>query len=300
MRILISGSSGFIGTSLFAHLKTKGHEVISLVRDEKKGGVFFPFEGKGDASALEKHFDAVIHLCGENIASGRWTKKKKQRLVESRINTTEQLVRAINQLRDPPKHLLVASGLSYFGSRGDAWLTESSLPGEGFLANLCQDWEQAAKGAICPVSYLRFGMVLGPYGKKSALDQMIPLAKKGLSAVLGTGRQYLSWIHIDDAVRAVEWILKKSLEGPVNICSQVPAQQKDFANQLAKSLRRCRFLRIPSSILSLIIGEMAQELLLASTRAMPDKLLKAGFCFKYPELEQALREIISSTKTAAS
>lgn len=292
MRILISGCSGFIGKALSSHWLKEGKEVVPLVRSKNQKGLYFSFENRlSDYTELE-NFDVVVHLSGENIASSRWTEKKKFELIKSRVDTTKRLIQALETLKKPPKQFLCASGLSYFGDRNNEPLIENSSPGEGFLARLCIDWEAASISSFCPSTQLRFGMVLGPYGNGSALDKMIPLAKWGLGATLGSGNQFIPWIHIDDVVRAIDWALEKNITGPINFCSPNAVTQKTFAKTLSEELKRPFFCKIPSWALRIIIGEMADELLLASTKAHPEKLLKSGFSFLSPSLKEALQKTL--------
>ncbi|MEM8629321.1 MAG: TIGR01777 family oxidoreductase [Chlamydiota bacterium] len=301
MRVLISGSSGFIGRSLSRYLRSQGHLVVPLVRKKGQEGHFFSFENPKETEEALEGFDAIVHLGGENIAKYRWTPKRKSELFASRVHTTKALCSAIERLSHPPKQFLTASGVQYFGSQGDTWMRPSSNPGKGFLAHLCKEWERSSQTDVCLSTQLRFGMVIGPYGEGSAIDAMLPLARWGLSASIGKGEQHLCWITIDDAVRAIAWLLLHPQKGPIHICTPEPTTQKEFAQSLAHALGKKQFLRLPAFLARLLIGEMAQELLLASTRVRPEYLLKTGFSFLEPTLYPALQKIVvSSQKSVGS
>ncbi len=250
-----------------------------------------PSQKKISLSDLEG-FDAVIHLSGENIASGRWTEKKKKRIRKSRILSTHLLTEALVQLSKPPQVFISASATGYYGNQGNEILNERSPRGEGFLASLCEQWEDAANPAHRKIRVVhpRFGIILASQG--GALEKMTRPFRWGLGAVLGKGNQYLSWIAMEDVVRGMEHILKtESLEGPVNFVSAQPVTQKEFAKTLGKVLRRPVLFSVPETVLKLVLGEMAEELLLTSVRAMPEKLLKSGFQFHAPQLESTLKSL---------
>lgn len=298
MKVLISGSTGFVGSALTKSLQTREHDVHRLIRPpriaHKKDILWNPVEGYIEKSKITG-FDAVIHLSGENIAA-RWTKAKKKRIYESRIHTTKLLAKTLAQLSTPPEVFVCASAIGYYGERADEILTEESACGKGFLAELCRDWEDAAEPACnagIRTVHLRFGIILHPTG--GVLKKMLPIFKLGLGGPVGDGTQYWSWITLEDTIDAVEHILNNpSITGTVNIISPNPVTNREFTKTLACFLKRPAFLPAPKSILKFALGQFAQQTLLASTRAIPEKLLGTGFIFKYPELKQALSGIMSS------
>jgi hypothetical protein len=296
MKILISGSSGLIGSVLVDYLHANGHEVIRLVRPESRqhGKViqWDPSAGKLNGAALED-FDAVVHLAGANIGAKRWTPARKAVIRESRIASTRLLSCALARLQNKPRVLACASAVGYYGDRGEELLDEESASGDGFLAELCREWEQAAQAASdagIRVVHLRFGLVLSADG--GALARMLPLIRLGLGGRLGSGRQYVSWIALDDAVSAIHHCLTcESLSGPVNIVSPHPVTNREFTRTLGKVLKRPTFFTVPRPALRMMLGEIADELL-ASTSVQPKRLLATDFRFQYPELEAALRHLL--------
>jgi uncharacterized protein (TIGR01777 family) len=300
MKILISGSTGFVGSALSKSLQAKKHHIYRLIRSpriaHKNDILWNPREGYIDKSKITG-FDALIHLAGENIAA-RWTKAKKKRIYESRVHTTKLLALTLAQLTNPPKVFICASAIGYYGDRADEILTEQSTSGKGFLAGLCRDWEEAAepaRNAGIRTVHLRFGIILHPTG--GALKKMLPLFKLGLAGPIGNGTQYWSWITLEDTVAAIEHILKNpSITGPVNIVSPNPVTNKEFIKTLAYILKRPAFLPAPKFLLKLALGQFAQQTLIASTRAKPEKLLQTEFYFKHPGLETALRAILIASK----
>jgi uncharacterized protein (TIGR01777 family) len=295
MRILVSGSHGLIGTALLPFLAARQHEVIALVRTEARPGHsevrWEPGQGGIDAAALGR-LDAAIHLAGENLASGRWTRARKTRIRQSRVAGTRLLSEALAHLAQPPGVLLSASAVGYYGDRGDETLTEASSPGTGFLTELCQDWEAATGAAIeagWRVCHLRFGVILSRQG--GALARMLPVFRLGLGGRLGSGCQFWSWIAIDDVLSAVTHVLTTAtLHGAVNIVSPQPARNREFTQILAGTLKRPAIVPAPRWALKLALGEMAEAALLSSARVMPAKLTEAGFSFRFPELRLALAE----------
>ncbi len=281
-----------IGRSLSRLLQAEGHNVIPLVRKAQEGVVFWD-PAHPEATRLEdfEHFDAVIHLAGENIA-GRWSKAKKERLVESRCRDTASLTQIITRLKAPPKIVICASAVGFYGNRGDEVLTEQSVKGEGFLSDLCAQWE-AATEALEPrirVVHMRFGPVLSLEG--GPLKRMLPIFRLGLGGKIGTGRQYFSWVAVEDAAGAILHALQTStLSGPVNVVAPHAVIQGVFAKQLAQQLRRPAFFHLPAWFLRLCLGEMADELLLASAHAAPQRLLETGYEFLHPELRQYLKQL---------
>ncbi|GBD14409.1 Epimerase family protein [bacterium HR25] len=295
MKVLVSGSSGLIGSALVPALRQAGHQVVRLVRrrPEPPDEFFWlPDAGQLDRSALEG-VDAVVHLAGETIGK-RWTSSAKERIRASRIEGARLLTEAMREMGTPPRVFVSASAVGYYGDRGSEILDENEAPGRGFLAEVCKDWEAATRPAVergVRVVNARTGIVLS--GRGGALKAMLPLFQLGLGGVLGDGRQYMSWIAIDDVVRGYLHLLEDSgLSGPVNLTSPNPVTNAEFTQTLAKVLGRPAFLRVPAQVLTLPLGEMAQETLLASQRAIPRRLLERGFQFQYPELEGALRHVL--------
>lgn len=238
---------------------------------------------------------AAIHLSGANVAAHRWTSAYKRELIESRVNSTRALAQMLARLSQPPQVLLVASGTGIYGNRGDTILDETSAAGTGFLADLCCAWEAAArpaKDAGIRVVHLRCGLVLG--GSSGALKKMLPIFRLGLGGKLGSGRQWMSWIALADVLRAVRFAVeKKMLAGPINFVAPNPVTSAEFARALGHAVHRPAVFPAPAFALRLAFGEMADEALLASQRAVPKRLLDAGFDFQYPEIEEALRAAIA-------
>jgi len=299
LRVLISGGSGFIGTRLRGYLSTAGHEVFQLVRREPEPGArqirWDPAAGRIDATALEG-FDAMVHLSGENIAQSRWTSAVKQRLRDSRVETTRLLAEAAAKLSRPPRVLVCASAIGYYGDRGEAVLTENDPPGEGFLAGVCREWEAAAEPARAAgirVVNLRIGVVLSPAG--GAMAKMLPIFNMGMGGTIGSGNQWVSWIALSDLLRAIDFaIANDGLSGPVNAVSPKPVTNRQLIKVIGKILNRPTIVPMPALAVRLSLGEMGKETLLASARVLPDKLQSAGFQFEYPDLEQAIRHELAT------
>lgn len=297
MKILIAGSSGLIGSALLPFLTTGGHTVVKLLRTpEKEGGNFVlwdPGSGKLNPADLEG-FDAIINLAGDNIGSARWTPEKKKAIRNSRIESTALLVKAIKSLKKPPKVFLNASAIGFYGNQGDRIVDETNQNGEGFLAEVCRDWEAAVeplKKNGTRVVLTRFGVVLSPKG--GALANMLMPFKFGLGGKVGSGHQYMSWVTTDEIVGAILHILNtESLSGPVNVVSPEPVTNYEFTKTLGKLLHRPTILPMPAQLARLALGEMADELLLSSTRVKPSKLQQSGYKFLYPKLEGALQHIL--------
>lgn len=292
MKILITGASGLIGSALARRL-AGSNEIVRLVRRGAGGRAeiaWNPEAGTIDAGALED-LDAVVHLAGENVGSGRWTAAKKARIRASRVEGTSLLARTLAGLTRPPKVLISASAIGFYGDRGDEELDETSGPGTGFLAEVCRAWEAATRPASeagIRVVHARFGVVLAREG--GALAQMLPLFRFGLAGRLGSGLQWMSWIALEDAVGAVAFLLaKESFHGPANITSPQPVTNRQFTAALGRVLRRPTLLHAPALVLRAALGEMAKEMLLASARVYPRRLLESGYRFAQPELETALR-----------
>jgi len=299
MKILISGSSGLIGTAATTALKSDGHNVVHLVRPGKTtnpGDIQWdPMRATVDVAGLEG-IDVVIHLSGAGIADGRWTEERKQLLRSSRIDTTRVLVDSLSRLKQKPRLLIVASAIGYYGSRGDEILTESSATGTDFLALVCRDWEaeasRAAERGIRTVM-LRFGVVLS--GKGGALPKMLPPFKLGVGGRLGSGQQWMSWIAIEDVLGIIRHaIANEQVSGPVNLVAPNPVRNEEFTRLLAGMLHRPAIFPAPAFVLRLAMGEMADAVLLSSDRVKPEKMLAAGYKFRFEILEPALRAAVLS------
>lgn len=300
MKILITGSSGLIGSALIPLLTGQGHQVVRLVRRAVAPGkdvaVWDPAAGKLETSALEQA-DAVVHLAGESINALRWTNERKERMRSSRVRGTRLISESLAQLAVPPRVLVSASAVGFYGSRGDEVLTEESPAGSGFLSEVCQEWEAAAEPARqkgVRVVNLRIGMVLSAKG--GALPAMLPAFKAGVAGKLGDGRQFISWIAIDDLTRAISHaIATESLSGPVNAVSPNPVRNVEMTKALGKVLRRPTFLSVPAFAVRLIFGEMGEALLLSSQRVEPRRLQDSGFTFQFPDFETSLRRLLGRT-----
>lgn len=298
MKILISGSSGFIGSKLKSYLENHGHVVVSLVRGSSKKSahtISWDIEkGTLDIKALEG-FDAIINLSGENIADGRWTEEKKRRIRDSRVKGTMLLSEAIAELQNPPKTFLCASAVGYYGDRDDSVLTEKSSKGTGFLSDVCAEWEEAAKKAKdsgVRVVNLRFGLVLDSEG--GALKTMLIPFKLGLGGIVGSGQQYESWVSLNDVVRSVEFLLnQQSIVGPVNVVAPQAVTNEEFTKTLGRVLNRLTIFWMPAWFAKLVFGEMADDALLTSTRVVPKVLMDAGFVFSNSDLESTLRKLLN-------
>ncbi len=294
IRILISGASGLIGKALIPALETRGAHVHRLVRREPGDQQEIRWNPMQAVSPqIVSGYDAVIHLSGESVA-GRWTESKKRRIRDSRVISTRNLATAMAKAEKPPQTFVCASAIGYYGNRGDEVLAEESGSGEGFLAELSREWEEAARPAAhagIRVVNLRIGVVLSRDG--GALKQMLLPFRLGLGGKIGSGRQWFSWIHVDDLVAAVLHILEKpNLSGPVNMVSPNPVTNEGFTKTLAKTLNRTAILPVPAFALRLTFGEFAGEGLLASARVVPKKLREDGFAFRCPELEVALEDLL--------
>lgn len=296
MKILVSGSSGLIGSGLVRYLTTGGHEVKRLVRsrsEENQDAIFWdPNSGTLDKEGLEG-LDAVVHLAGENLV-GRWTLEKKVKIRDSRIKGTRLVRNVLSELDDLPKVLVCASAIGYYGDRGDELLREDSDPGSGFLTEVCRQWEATTVPATqkgIRVVNLRIGVVLSPEG--GALKKMLRPFKMGVGGVVGDGKQYWSWIALDDVLGAIlHTIITDSIKGPVNVVAPNPVTNKEFTKALGKVLSRATIVPMPAFAARLALGEMADELLLASTRVDATKLTSSGYKFRFPEIEGALRHLL--------
>ena len=297
MKILITGASGLVGTSIARVLELSGNTILSLSRKPKTGG----FKWDPDRGEIELpnniNIDVVIHLAGENISQARWSTKQKEAILNSRVKGTRLLVDNIIRLHTPPRTLISASGIGIFGDRQDGILHEDDQLGAGFLVDVAREWERATKLAVdagMRVSNLRMGVVMSREG--GVLKRLIPLFRYGFGAVLGSGNQYMSWVTIDDVVRAIEYILtNEGINGPVNMVAPNPVSNREFTKTLGTVLRRPTILRVPAWAIQAMYGEMGKELLLSSTRALPCRLLSSGFDFQFPYLEDGLRHVLNIT-----
>jgi uncharacterized protein len=295
MNVLISGATGLIGSALIPALETGGHWVIRLTRSPRSNEDvgWDPAAGEIDASHLED-LDAVVHLAGESIAEGRWTPQKKRRIMDSRTRGTRLLAETIADLFEPPKVLVSASAVGYYGDRGNELLREESGPGSDFLAEVCKAWEAAAdpaREAGIRVVHPRFGLVLSTEG--GALARTLPIFRLGGGGRIGSGRQYWSWVAIDDVVGAILHALTdNSVEGPVNVGSPNPLTNAEYTKILGQVLNRPTIFPLPAPMARLALGEVADALLLASQRIEPAKLKETGYEFRYLELEGALRHLL--------
>ena len=302
MRILVTGSSGLIGSMLVPRLTSRGNEVLRLVRRPSSSGFeisWDPESGRLSPQEIEG-FEAVVHLAGDPIAHGRWTSAKKERIRNSRVNGTALLARTLAGLSRPPKVLLCASAIGYYGNRGNEPLDESSRPGSGFLAETGKEWEQAAEPAKkCGIRVvaLRFGIVMSSYG--GALALMLKPFKLGLGGALGSGTQQMSWVSIEDVIGAIfHAIDRPEISGPVNVVSPNPVTNAEFTRALGRAVRRPALIPVPAFAARMLFGEMADEALLASARVYPKRLLDTGYRFRHPELVPALHELLARSAPA--
>jgi len=295
MRILISGARGLLGSALGTRLRAQGATLSALTRrpcGEHDIG-WDPERGSIEASDLDG-FDAVVHLAGENIAGGRWTARRKQRIEHSRVAGTALLARTLAAQPTPPAILVCASAIGWYGDRDDVLLDETSAPGDGFLAQVCRAWEQAADAARARgirVVHLRFGAILAREG--GLLARLLPPFRLGLGGVVGSGRQWLSWIALADAVGAIcHTLATPGLAGAINAVAPGAVQNRSFTRTLGRLLRRPTIIPLPAPLARLALGELADALLLASTRVRPARLQASGYAFAWPELAPALRHLL--------
>jgi uncharacterized protein len=293
MKILVSGSHGLVGKALVRSLTDDGHEVVKLVRGGHGFGAaeveWRPDQGFIDAQHLEG-IDVVVHLAGESIASGRWSTEKKKAIRESRVKGTALLSDALANLSRPPAVFLSASAIGYYGNRGDELLTEKSAPGEDFLSSVCRDWEAATRAAAekgIRTVWTRFGIILD--AKEGALGKMLPPFRMGVGGRVGDGKQWMSWIALDDVVNGLKFVMEdESIHGPVNFVAPNPVTNAEFTKTLGRVLGRPTIFPIPAFGARLAFGEMADALLLASQRVEPSVLEEKGFLFRWPTLEPIL------------
>ena len=296
-RFLLCGGSGLIGTALPALWSTRRVEAVHLSRRSHVQGVqavqWNPTMGDLPTESVDG-FDGVLHLAGESIASGRWTRARKERIRASRVQGTALLANRLAAAQERPRTLVCASAIGYYGDRGADVVNEESAAGTGFLADVAQEWEaaaQPARDAGIRVVHLRLGVVLSSSGGPLAL--MLPPFKFGLGGPIGSGDQYLSWVTLRDVVRSIDHVLNDDgLSGAINVVAPTPVSQRQFAASLGRVLRRPTVLPLPSWAVSLLLGEMGRELLLASTRVEPTRLKASGYAFEHDDLDTALRDLL--------
>ena len=296
MRVLVSGSHGLVGKALIRSLTSDGHEIVRLVRGKPAGATeieWHPNHEKIDAAALEG-LDAVVHLAGESIASGRWTEEKKRAIRDSRVKGTTLLSDALARLSRLPSVFVSASAIGYYGNRGDELLTEQSAPGDDFLANVCVDWENATIPAIekgIRTVHARFGIILD--AKEGALGKMLTPFRMGIGGRVGDGKQWMSWIDIEDVINGLRSLIENSsVNGPVNFVAPNPVTKAEFTKTLGRVLSKPTLFPVPAFAARLAFGEMGDALLLSSARVKPGVLQR----FDYPTLESALRHVLATDK----
>ena len=296
--IVMSGASGVLGSALRKALAARNASVLQLVRKQAAAGQLTwnpsaasPF---ADTAPIEGAL-AAIHLSGSSIAGHRWSAAYKHELAASRVDSTRALATALARLQQPPRTVIVASAVGFYGNRGDELLTEASPPGRGFLPEVCRLWEDAARPAAdagIRVVHTRFGVVLNHPGP-GALEKMLPIFRLGLGGTLGDGRQWMSWVSLTDAIAAIQYALETpTLAGPVNVTAPNPVTNEQFTRALARQLHRPALLPAPAFALRMAFGQMADEALLASARAIPAKRSRAGFQFAHPNVEQSLAAVL--------
>ncbi len=302
-RILITGATGFIGRPLSFELVKNGYEVVVLSRRPARAKDMFAGQVKvaeWDATTAGRWAElvdgalAIINLAGENIGTGRWTDKKKQLIVQSRLNAGSAITEAIQSTERKPQVLIQTSGIGYYGDRGDESLDENSSNGTGFLADVARQWEQSVRGVKAQgvrLATIRLGMVLGSHG--GVIPRLVPPFRFFLGGHPGSGRQWLAWVHLEDVIGVIRFLVENAdCEGPFNVTAPEPILSKNFYNLLGKTMHRPAVFPMPAFTLKLILGEMATELLLPSQKVSPKKLVEAGYRFKLPDLSVALKDIL--------
>lgn len=296
MEIVVTGGTGLIGRHLIPRLLESGHQVTVVTRNPEKARQILDsrvilWKGLEDKKNLN-HVDAVINLAGEPIADKRWTEQQKERLCQSRWSITQKLADLINASDTPPAVLISGSAAGYYGDLGEVVVTEEEPPHNEFTHKLCARWEQIASSAQSEktrVCLLRTGVVLAPKG--GILAKMVPSFRIGMGGPIGTGRQYLAWIHIDDMVNGIHWLLNHDLQGPFNMVSPYPVRNEQFAHALGHALNRPAIVRVPATAIRLLMGE-SSVLVLGGQRALPKRLEASGFAFRWYDLEEALADVI--------
>ncbi len=297
MKILISGASGLVGTHLIPTLEAKNHEVYRLVRKAPLSSDEIQWDAEKGFSEAEQakleNFDAVVHLAGDNVASENWSKEKKRKIKESRTVGTRVLVDAFARANNPPKHFISASAIGFYGNRGSEICTEESEQGAGFLPEVCAEWEAEAGRAesFARVVCMRIGVVLAKDG--GALEKMLTHFRFGVGGTVGSGKQWMSWIALDDIVSIINFFLdNENLSGAFNLTAPTPVTNEEFTKALGGALARPTILPVPEFAIRLMFGEMGETLLLQGTRAVPKRLEEAGYEFKYTNVEAAMKHVI--------
>jgi uncharacterized protein len=297
MKVLITGASGLIGNALQRSFREKGYEMLLASRSQPKGDNEIQWDVDAGFSEPERleGIDAVVHLAGESISGLRWTDEKKKAIRNSRVLGTRSVVNAISKLQDRPRVLVAASAVGFYGERGEEELTESSSAGDDFLSAVAKEWEsesRRAEDAGIRTVLLRSGIVLSKDG--GALGTMLTPFKLGVGGVVGSGKQWMSWISLDDEIEIINFALEnENLRGAVNAVSPNPVTNHEFTKTLGDVLYRPTILPLPEFAVSMVFGEMGDALLLASTKALPKRLLDAGFQFKYPSLKPAIEHAVN-------
>lgn len=296
MNIAITGATGLIGQNLSQFLERNGHKVSKLSRSKTNVKDFVHFDYKSKEIELDKleHVDVIVHLAGESIA-GYWTKHKKEEIKTSRVEGTRFLVNSILKLQNKPKHFICASAIGAYGNRDDEIVDEKSDYGNGFLADISKDWENEAsvlESHNIRVVNLRIGLVLSNLG--GALKSMLLPFKMGMGGKLGSGQQYMSWVMLEDVVGAIDFIINnKDINGPVNIVAPKPVTNEQFTKELGNALGRPTILNVPAFVLNTLVPDMAKEIILSSTRAVPQKLLDKGYQFQYTDIDSAFDYLLN-------
>jgi len=297
MKVLITGPTGLVGTALQKSFGAQGYEMLLASRGEPKDERYIQWDvedGFAEPERLEG-LDAVVHLAGESVFGLRWTDEKKKAIRDSRVLGTRSIVEAISKLKDRPKVLVAASAIGFYGERGDEEMTESAVAGDTFLADVSKQWESEARRAEdagIRTVLLRTGIVLSKDG--GALGTMLTPFKLGVGGVVGSGKQWMSWVALDDHIAAINYAIEnESLRGAVNATSPQPVTNQEFTKTLGEVVYRPTLIPMPEFVVSMVLGEMGDELLLTSTKVLPKRLLDAGFEFKYPALKAAIEHAVS-------
>ena len=305
MKVAVSGAHGLVGSALLPILKDAGHDVVCIVRNAdkaKSGDIVWNYKGAGVSESFIpfEGLDAVIHLAGESIASGRWNDEKKAAIRSSRVEPTKALAEGLSKLQRPPKAFLCASAIGFYGDRGAQEVDEESAAGTGFLSEVCREWEAATSAASSSgirVVNMRTGVVLSKDG--GALKAMLPPFVLGAGGIMGDGKQYMSWIDIQDEARAIyHCLITESLQGPVNLVAPNPVSNAGFTKALGAAIKRPTIFPMPAFAARLVLGEMADALILSSTRVKSNKLIKSNFQFLYPQISESMEHVINGQESA--